>query len=469
MTPFLAVLEDQLRDAAEREVARGSRRPHFVGRHSLWSLLRSAPVVVAVGVAALVFVLAVVLLHRGSSRPQPPASTVTTAPGAVLPIGASVGPTGAKGQNIEKDSITIAAETRDLAGGLPWGLETYRTTDGQTCLLAGRAEFGRVGVIGKDGTLHNDGRFHPYTPYAPSQYCGQTDANDNAFIIVSDVLIPTSANDQSVLHNGCRPSLLGASVGHGNTCRAADERLLEYGLLGPEAVSVTYRAGGHAVTIPTGTGGAFIVVGPRVAVKYGGALSDQLMPGMVTAVTYGNGSTCRPRRVAGSEPKVVGCPPVGYRAPTHGRITSAEVRAPVTATVKTAKRWCDSASGFYIACDTHVPAGYHVVSHTAGMVLLQWSWVARVAASGSNAGYEYAITGGPPCGGGQSSSGTIPARRGQRVVEQSLGGAGCAQRDTISVEYRTNVGPGGADFAAPPHPGHDGEPFVGSTTIDVPR
>jgi hypothetical protein len=27
----------------------------------------------------------------------------------------------------------------------------------------------------------------------------------------------------------------------------------------------------------------------------------------------------------------------------------------------------------------------------------------------------------------------------------------------------------GAGFAAPPDPGHDGQPLVGSTTIDVPR
>jgi hypothetical protein len=474
MTPFLAVLEDQLRDAAEREVASGRRRSLRAGHRRLWSLIRAAPVVVAVGVGILVFVLGMLVLHRGPSHTQSPASTLGTPAGAVLPIGAPVGPTHplkqAAGGGIEQDTIKVAAQARDLARGLPWGLETFRTTNGQTCMLAGRLQTGRVGVIGEDGTFNNDGRFHPFTRYVLSPLCAQTDANNNAFITVNDITIPASGNDQNLVHSGCRSPVPGARVGPANACRAVDERQLEYGLLGPEAVSVTYRAGGHILRVRTGIGGAFIVVGPRANVKDGGAISDQLMPGMVTAVTYRNGSTCRPqRRVLGARPTPLGCPPVGYLAPTRGRVTSAEVQAPVTATATTAKRWCGSASGFYIRCDARVPAGDHVLRDTAGMVLLQWSWVARVAASGPNAGYEYAIKGGPPCGGGQSSSGPIPARRGQRIVQQSLGGSPCTQRDTISVEYRTNVGPAGPNFASPPNPGHDGQPLVGSTTINVSR
>jgi hypothetical protein len=199
------------------------------------------------------------------------------------------------------------------------------------------------------------------------------------------------------------------------------------------------------------------------------AVSDQLLPGMVTAVKYRDGTTCRPRHILVPRHETRGCSPVGYVAPPHAHLTSAEVRAPISATVKSAARWCANSSGHYVACDVRVPAGYRILRSTAGMVLLQWSWVARVAAPGANSGYEYAITGGPPCGGKQSSSSPIAARRGQRIVQQSLGSFACAQRETISVEYRTNVGPGGANFASPADPGHDGQPFVGSTSIDVPR
>jgi hypothetical protein len=471
MTPFLIALEDQLRSAAERDVALAGHGPGGGRRRGFWSLIRLAPVV-AVSVA--VFVLAVVFLHHGPSHTQPSTSTLATPPGAALPVGAPAGPThplkgGAAGR-IEQGSVKVAAEIRDLRGGLPWGLETFRTTDGQTCVLAGREQLGHVGVIGQDGTFNDDGRFHPFTRYMRSSYCAQTDGNGNAFITVSEPTATASGNDQDPAFGGCRLSSASAHAAHQKACPGVDERQLEYGLLGPDAASVTSIAlAGRPSTVPTGPDGAFIVVGPRATASSGAAVSDRLMPGMVTAVTYRDGSSCQPRRPQPSRTDSRGCPPVGYLAPPHVPVTSADVRAPLTATLIHAQRWCANNSGHYIACDARVPAGYRVLPDTRGMVLLQWSWTAHVAASGSNAGYEYAITGGPPCGGGQSSSGPISARSGQRVVQQSLGGFACTQRQTISVEYRVNVGPGGPNFASPPDPGHDGQPFVGSTTIEVTR
>jgi hypothetical protein len=473
MTPFLTELEHQLRGAAEREAGAGRPRSRIDGHRRLWSLIQVAPVAVAVGVAVLVFVLGLVFLHRGHAHTGSTASTVPTPAASVLRIGAPAGPSrplnGVVGSSIEPGTARVVAEGRDLHGGLPWGLETFRTTDGQTCMLAGREQSGRVGVIGEDGTFNDDGRFHPFTPYTVSAYCGETDGNNNAFINVSDPATATSGNDQDVVRDGCQPSSASLRGTHAKLCPAADERQLEYGLLGPDAVSVTYTAGRHTNTVPTGPDGAYIVVGPGVHAGSGGSVSDHLMPGMVTAVTYRDGSACRPRQVTVPGHGSLGCPPVGYLAPPHARVTAAEVRAPVTATLTTATRWCGSSSGHYIACDASIPAGYRALRGSAGMVLLQWSWIARVAASGSNSGYEYTIKGGPPCGGGQSSSGPIPARRDERIVQQSLGSSGCAQQDTISVEYRVNVGPGGANFASPPNPGHDGQPLVGSTTINVPR
>jgi hypothetical protein len=473
MTPFLAELEHQLRDAAERETGAGRRRSLIARRRLFRSLIHAAPVAVAVGIGVLVFVSALVFLHHGHARKGSAASTVPTPSGAVLPIGAPAGPSGplpgATVGSIEQGSLTVAATARDLHGGLPWGLETFRTTHGQTCVLAGREQSGRVGVIGMDGAYHNDGRFHPFTPYTLSQFCGQTDRHNSAFINISEPTTAASGNDQDIARTGCQPSSGSGRSAGARRCPAADERQLEYGLLGPEATSVTYTAGGHTITAPTGPDGAYIVVGPRASASSGVSVSNQLSPGMVTAVRYRDGSTCRPRHGAIPRHESLECPPVGYLAPLHARVTAAEVRAPVTATLTTAKRWCASNSGRYTACDAGVPAGYRPVPGTAGMVLLQWSWVARVAASGSNAGYEYAIKGGPPCGGGQSSSGPIPARRGQQIVQQSLGSFGCTQRETISVEYRVNVGPGGPGFASPPNPGHDGQPLVGSITINNSR
>jgi hypothetical protein len=350
---------------------------------------------------------------------------------------------------------------------LPWALETFRTTGGQTCVLAGREQSGRLGVIGGDGTFNNDGRFHPFTRYTLSQFCGQTDGNGNAFIAVREPATPASGNDQDIAPGGCRPSRALARAAHTEVCPAADERQLEYGLLGPDSSSVSYSVAGHTSTVSTGPGGAFIVVEAASSARPGTSVATGLMPGIVSSVEYRDGSTCRPARAESRHH--ASCPPVGYVAPRHASVTSEEVRAPVTATVITAHRWCANRSGHYAACDGRIPAGYHVLPHTRRMVLLEWSWTARVAASGSNVGYEYAVKGGPPCGGGQSSSEPIHASSGQRITEQSLGSSPCAQRDTIIVEYRANVGPGGANFATPPNPGHDGQPLVGSTTIDVPR
>lgn len=470
MTPFLAVLEDQLRSAAERDVALARHGERAARRDGVWSLIRLAPVV---GVTVAVFVSALVFLHHGPSHTNSPTSTLRTPADAVLPVGGPAGPThplkGASGGPIGLGSVKLAAEGRDLRGGLPWGLRTFQTTEGQTCVLAGRAQLGRVGVIGEDGTFHDDGRFHPFTPYTRSAFCAQTDGNGNAFITVSQPTTAASGNGQDPVLGGCRLSSASGDGAQVKPCPAGDERQLEYGLLGPDAVSVTYTVGGHAVSVPTGPDGAFIVVGSPASATTAGAVSDQLISGLVTAVNYRDGASCRPGHLQPSRTDSHGCPPVGYLAPAHVSVTSAEVRAAVTARVITARRWCANDSGHYIACGAGVPTGYRVLRDTQGMVLLQWSWVAHVAATGSNAGYEYAITGGPPCGGRQSSSAPIPARSGQLIVQQSLGGIGCAQRQTISVEYRQNVGPGGPNFASPPQPGHDGQPLVGSTTIDVAR
>jgi hypothetical protein len=473
MTPFMTELEHQLRGAAERETGAGRHRSPIDRRGLFRSLIQAAPVAVAVGVGVLVFVSGLVLLHHGHPRHGSPATTVLTPSAAVLPIGVPAGPSGPQKEatvgSIEQRTLKLAATARDIHKGLPWGLEAFQTTNGQTCVLAGREQSGRVGVIGVDGAFKNDGRFHPFTPYTLSQYCGQTDRNNSAFINVSDPTTAASGNDQDIVHEGCQPSPVSGRSARAQRCPAADVRQLEYGLLGPDAKSITSTAGGRTITTPTGPGGAYIVVGPRAERSSGVTVSSQLVPGMVTAVTYRDGSTCRPRPVVVRRHDSLECPPVGYLAPRHAPVTAAEVRAPVTATLTTARRWCANGSGHYIACDVTVPSGYRAIPFTAGTVLLRWSWVARVAGSGSNAGYEYAIKGGPPCGGGESSSGPIPARRGERIVQQSLGSFACTQRETISVEYRVNVGPGGPGFASPPNPGHDGQPLVGSTTITVTR
>ncbi len=55
----------------------------------------------------------------------------------------------------------------DPEGGLPWGIAIARSKDGNLfCSQVGRVQGGRLGVIGRDGTFNDDGRFHPLSPGA---------------------------------------------------------------------------------------------------------------------------------------------------------------------------------------------------------------------------------------------------------------------------------------------------------------
>ena len=55
-----------------------------------------------------------------------------------------------------------SVRARDPEGGLSWGLAITRSADGKTfCAQTGRVQEGRLGVIGRDGTFGDDGRFHP--------------------------------------------------------------------------------------------------------------------------------------------------------------------------------------------------------------------------------------------------------------------------------------------------------------------
>ena len=131
----------------------------------------------------------------------------------------------------------VAALADDPTGGPPWGLRVLRTTRGLGCVQIGRVVGGRLGVLGQDGALANDGRFHPL-PAAVSESpvdCGSLDARGR--------LISRSR------HRACRPAptplaarRLESVKPHPNPpiCPQADERAVYAGVLGPSALSVTY-------------------------------------------------------------------------------------------------------------------------------------------------------------------------------------------------------------------------------------
>jgi hypothetical protein len=121
------------------------------------------------------------------------------------------------------------------------------------------------------------------------------DANDRLFDTVGADVVPASADGES------DPSLgIGAvlSLRHASArCPAADLRQLSYGLLGPDARSLTYTLAGHRHTLaPSGPEGAYLMVSTppcgRRAQSTGGSLMPLPWDSPVDTISYSNGTIC---------------------------------------------------------------------------------------------------------------------------------------------------------------------------------
>src|SRR4051812_37754009 len=148
----LPELERELFDAAERlEAPRHARR---------WRR-RGAPVLVALG--SLVVVGGAVAAATGllaTGDPVPP----QRGPALVAPAKPKTG-------------FTLAGvRAVDPEGGPDWGIGTYDARVGATCVVVGRVQNGRLGVVGRDGVFADDGLFHALAPGAQGNVgCGGRD------------------------------------------------------------------------------------------------------------------------------------------------------------------------------------------------------------------------------------------------------------------------------------------------------
>jgi hypothetical protein len=394
----------------------------------------------------------------------------------------------------------LVAQAPDPRGGLPWGVREVRTSRGQACLQVGRVQGGVVGVIGQDGAWANDHRFHPIPLSASqpflNQYCGNTDRNGNAFINVTDYAAIASA-DGGFTTNGsahgaaARLKLCPASSSTGRArtalpppCPTADLRDLVYGVLGPDAVSVTYAGiGGRLVTEPTtGPEGAYLIVGPQTTPPCvmkaaggrpmcGGVVSvgPLLQSGVITTVTYRNRRVCRlPEPTSAGVVKQASCPLVGYRSPSPQPVTEAEVAAPVTARVLPAKHYCNS-------------TGHNVAG--CRQIVLYIAFTARVAVTSLNSYYEgivdmpprdYTPGGRTGCpGGGGALATQLNIRAGQRVRWRDEQGsfpqdcAGNIMHVTVAYVPNAYLGLNGLGSKPSPSPGR-GSIVVGRASLALP-
>jgi hypothetical protein len=315
--------------------ARASRRP------LRWrSLLRrstarrgSIGLIFAVGLlmAAAVAYATTQLIQTGSPVRSEEPFTASTGVGVAIP----------------KTEGLLGIAAPDPAGGPPWTMRVYDTSRGLGCAQVGRLVDGRIGVLGEDGAFHDDGRFHPLPTQASQAegHCVLLDARGHAFLGVATFDEPASG-----LPRGCRLRASRASRAARKRCADRDPRDVFYGLLGPDARSITYTAEGLTRTIPTiGSDGAYLIVErgsaqlARLGVETGGYGALPAGGGLVSGramhmtlrqpirkITYVGGRTCALTRHGFRNGHGRDClPPVGYVA-QQVRVPSArELASPI--------------------------------------------------------------------------------------------------------------------------------------------
>ena len=234
-------------------VEQGMREAVRRGNHIPWyARLRPRPSRPVAAVLACLVVTGSALAATGAFRTGAPVgaevlANATANEGAVLPASIAL----------------LSLRVPDPAGGPPWGLRELKTTRGLMCVQVGRIVDGRIGVLGSDGAFNNDGAFHPFSPtFMEGPGCGTEDAHGDAFVDEQLHGIPASAlfGERQHVSGGCyqpKPSQ--------QSCPQADRRDVFFGLLGPDAQSVTHvtPSGGNVVTPTAGPDGAYLIVLPH--------------------------------------------------------------------------------------------------------------------------------------------------------------------------------------------------------------
>jgi len=225
-------------------------------------------------------------------------------------------------------SRLLPLRVRDPLGGPPWGLRMVRTSRGDTCVQLGRVEDGQIGSLGIDDAWDNDGKFHAISAAdSAADQCGSTDAAGHGFVNVG--MIGTDASADIYHRNqgsgrasrGCIPPQHLSLIDRRHhpiplprqsspTCPPGGARVIFFGMLGPDATSVTYRKPGGGLTTERTAGGVgeYLLVFPYNAstcYEYshsaGRSVScdSELMPsaspgqpGAITKITYRDGHSC---------------------------------------------------------------------------------------------------------------------------------------------------------------------------------
>jgi hypothetical protein len=466
-----------------RRQRRGSPRP---GGHGRWSDLLTIGLTVAVTLVVLA-----VALGTGGHRASSGAAVPT-----VLPFGSSLNPSGPTG--VIASSVRLVAVVPDPEGSGPaWGLKTYRVKGDMTCLQAGREQSGRIGAVGAYGSFGNDGRFHPFTlSDVGFGTCVPNDAHQHAFVNVAYANAPASASGEPCqtfarglpphMPAGVRARLTAQS--HAADCEPRNQRLVAFGLLGPDATSVTYRTAHGTATTPThGPGGAYLIVEPvdraicgtKCEYSGGGAGITMSLPvGLIATITYRDAPACHGPPLTNNGRTLLRfdhCRDVGYVAPHHPKVTEADVASPVHVQPMPARYYCIR-NGIYrpnvlrIPCDGRVPTGYFRITGGASQLMVYISWIARQPVTNVNdSTYAIQVTNPRRCGGGgQGNSSTQSVIRAGTLITRDIEvPSRCAGTYRGTVVYEPSLGPAGQGGTGSPQPGAPGTYLVGRFSIVV--
>lgn len=425
--PALRALRDELDRLARRDEAQAIPRRR-------WGVLMGGLAVVSASGAAL----AASGVLTGSPVRDPGHQKLTAHAGDGVVVASS--------------AKLLALRVPDPAGGPPWALRTLRTTRALGCVQLGRVVDGQFGVLGQDGAFHDDGRLHPLgSSVSMERECQPLDAAGRAFLAIAYSGLPASASgaDCAAPTRPHRPS-------RGQTlpvCPAADERLIAYGLLGPQAERVGYLddAGRAATQRTSGPQGAYLVIRrPTPAHPAIGEYTESASPStQLTSITYRDGRVCHlrsPRTLGGAR----ACPLVGYTPFPRSKLTATQV-----ATAVTARR------------SPHpvlVPTGPDNTPTTPAAWRVTLQFTSRVAATGRS---SYSVTYALPGGSAQcasSISGPIEhdVSAWQTVTQDEYLAPGCpgAVRFVIRLNHPTR--PDGF------RPTNDDSTPVGAVTVKIP-
>ena len=340
---LLPQVRNQLHEAAGRRAR--SRRPRLAAlarRRRGWHRTPLISLAVGLGLAGVALASGVI----GFGAPAPTArvqlfTAPTTGDGALTPGSVRM----------------LAISTPDPAGGAPWGMREFSTSRGLGCVEVARLIDGKLVALGQDDAFGNDGRAHVLSVASGGagfgDWCSALDRYHRLYINQTWGEQPASAWQSRCYAPGSpagghtvevltmtsgRPRLPERRVVL-PPCPRQDERNLYFGLLGPDAKSVTYVLGGEHHTLATsGPEGAYLIVTRSTAgqlltgVGTGGVVP---VDGPITEIHYRDGATCHLTRRSWIGGAYACTPsmqvPVGYVAPRSQSYSHPQVATPVAA------------------------------------------------------------------------------------------------------------------------------------------